>query len=206
MTESKAPFTYPEIGATAGHLPADYDYLKASRIVGVGKDLFNECAETILNWGIQAGAGFYLGNNNRVQVNGENRLGLHWGPFITWAPCRVVYVVDEPNRKGFAYGTIKGHPERGEESFIVSLHPDGKVVFEITAFSRPERWFARLGSSLLRLIQQHVTWKYLDAIHEPMVERNWLCAATKRKYISPDGKSSLLTGSPRSHDQIKRLK
>jgi uncharacterized protein (UPF0548 family) len=30
------------------------------------------------------------------------------------APVRVVYVVDEPTRRGFAYGTLPGHPESGE--------------------------------------------------------------------------------------------
>ena len=30
----------------------------------------------------------------------------HFGPFRVKAPARVVYVIDEPNRKGFAYGTL----------------------------------------------------------------------------------------------------
>ena len=34
---------------------------------------------------------------------------VHLGPVR--APCRVVYVVDEPDRRGFAYGTLPGHPE-----------------------------------------------------------------------------------------------
>lgn len=191
MTGTKARFTYPEVGATKGQLPSGYDYIYATRTVGVGEDLFHECAENILNWGIQKGAGFYLGNNDPVRVDGENRLGLHWGPFITWAICRVVYVVDEPNRKGFAYGTLPGHPESGEESFIVSIQPDGKVVFEIKAFGKPARWFARLGAPLLRFLQQHVTWRYLDAIHEPPIKRNKLRAATKREYNSPDGSASV---------------
>ena len=36
-------------------------------------------------------------------------------------PARVVYVVDEPARRGFAYGTLHGHPESGEEAFLVEL-------------------------------------------------------------------------------------
>jgi uncharacterized protein (UPF0548 family) len=39
------------------------------------------------------------------------------------APCRIVYVIDEPDRRGFAYGTLPGHPERGEEAFIISRRP-----------------------------------------------------------------------------------
>lgn len=57
------------------------------------------------------------------------------------AAVRVVYVVDEPNRKGFAYGTLAQHPESGEESFIVDRTDDGSVWLTITSFSRPSTWY-----------------------------------------------------------------
>ena len=53
------------------------------------------------------------------------------------APCRIIAVVDETARFGFAYGTLPGHPEQGEESFIATLAEDGLVRFGIKAFSRP---------------------------------------------------------------------
>ena len=199
------PFTYSEVGATAGTLPTGYQYLVASRIVGTGQALFDECSETVLTWGIQSGAGLKVANPGRVQADGENRLGLFWGPFKTWANCRVAYVVEEPNRKGFAYGTLPGHPESGEESFIVSLMPNGDVVFEIRAFSKPARWFARLGGPAIRFLQQHVTWRYLDAIHAPRIERNILLAATRRNYSSPDNQATVKTGSPRSSASFSPL-
>jgi uncharacterized protein (UPF0548 family) len=201
--DSTSSFTYPEVGATAGQLPKGYDYLRAQRIVGQGKVLFEECGENILNWGIQKGAGFRLEKSGRVATGAQNRLGLHWGPFQTWAVCQVVYVIDEPKRKGFAYGTLLGHPERGEESFIVSIDDEGLVSFDIVAFSKPARWFAKLGSPLLRFLQQHVTWKYLDAIHHPKIDRNLLLAATKRTYVSPDKSSWVRTGRAKSHVVFK---
>ena len=88
----------------------------------------------------------------------------HLGPFRLWAPCRVVYVVDEPDRKGFANGTVQGHPERGEESVVVSIDEDGEVTFEVTAFSRPVRWFVRLGGPVTKGIQRRMTWRYLEAV------------------------------------------
>jgi len=196
--DSTSSFTYPEVGATAGQLPQGYDYLRAQRIVGQGKVLFEECGEIILNWGIQKGAGFRLEKSGRVATGAQNRLGLHWGPFQTWAVCQVVYVIDEPKRKGFAYGTLPGHPERGEESFIVSINDEGLVSFDILAFSKPARWFAKLGSPLLRFLQQHVTWKYLDAVHPPEINRNLLLAATKRLYVSPDKSSWVKTVGAKS--------
>ena len=35
------------------------------------------------------------------------------GPLTAVAVCRIVAVVDEPDRYGFAYGTLPGHTERG---------------------------------------------------------------------------------------------
>ena len=157
--------TYAEVGATAGELPPGYQHLRASRVVGEGRELFAECAETVLAWGVQLGAGLTVDPGHRVSVGDVNRLELRWGPLRTSAPCEVVYVVDEPDRKGFAYGTLPGHPESGEESFVVSIDEAGTVQFEVTAFSRPARWFARLGGPITRLIQRHVTWRYLEAVH-----------------------------------------
>jgi uncharacterized protein (UPF0548 family) len=195
---------YEELGSTKSVLPAGYEYLFASRRVGYGQDLFEECSKTVLSWGIQSGAGFRVAHRNPVQADQENYLGLHFGLFRTAAPCRVVYVIDEPNRKGFAYGTVQGHPESGEESFIVEIKPDGSVVFEIRAFSRPARWFARLGFLFIRFLQQHVTWKYLDAIHEPVLKRNFVLAATKRSYRSPNGEATVKTGSPKMHSLFEK--
>lgn len=158
-------FTYPEVGATAAELPVGYQHLHASRVVGSGQELFEQCAETVMTWGVQRGAGLTVVPGDRVRVGAENRLGLRLGPVRTWAPCRVVYVVDEPDRKGFAYGTMPGHPECGEESFIVSLDENGTVQFDVTAFSRPASWLARLGGPVTGFVQRRVTWRYLDAVH-----------------------------------------
>jgi len=70
-------------------------------------------------------------------------LGTPWLSLA--APCRIVGVLDEPDSWGFAYGTLPGHPEQGEESFVVSIGGDDVVRFRITAFSRPGEWIARLA-------------------------------------------------------------
>jgi uncharacterized protein (UPF0548 family) len=201
--QAKNPFTYAEVGATATQLPQGYGYLRAQRVVGSGQSLFEECGNKILTWGIQSGAGFRLEKIGQVTENFENRLGLHWGPFQTWAACRVVFVIDESNRKGFAYGTLPGHPERGEESFIISISDEDIVSFDIVAFSKPARWFAKLGSPLLHFLQQHVTWKYLDAVHLPKIKRNHFLAASKRTYVSPDKSSWVRTGGAKLHTDFK---
>ncbi|WP_158864044.1 DUF1990 family protein [Leifsonia sp. AG29] len=92
-------------------------------------------------------------------------LKVPFGPFKVSAPVRVVYVIDEPFRKGFAYGTLHGHPESGEELFMVEHRDDDTVWFVLRAFSRPSNAFYRLGSPVLGMVQRRYTNRYLRALH-----------------------------------------
>ncbi len=47
------------------------------------------------------------------------------------AACRIVTVVAEPDRFGFAYGTLPDHVESGEERFLVERTSDGSVHYEL---------------------------------------------------------------------------
>jgi uncharacterized protein (UPF0548 family) len=77
---------------------------------------------------------------------------------------RIVYVVDEPERFGFGYGTVEGHAERGEEAFIVEQDSDGSVRLRLTIFSRPEHALARLGAPVTRAVQLRATRAYLEGL------------------------------------------
>ncbi len=92
-------------------------------------------------------------------------LGRFWG---VRSPVRVVYVIDEPQRKGFGYGTLPGHPQDGEESFIVSQRDDGSVWLTVRAFSRPSsrKWWAVYPA--LRVAQEILTRRYLRALAVPI--------------------------------------
>jgi uncharacterized protein (UPF0548 family) len=54
----------------------------------------------------------------------EILLRKRFGPLHLKMPDRVVYTIDEPARKGFAFGTLEGHPVSGEAAFIVQRDPD----------------------------------------------------------------------------------
>jgi uncharacterized protein (UPF0548 family) len=84
------------------------------------------------------------------------------------SPVRVVYVIDEPKRKGFAYGTLPGHPEDGEEAFIVSQSDDGSVWLTVRAFSRPSTWYWWALYPALRIMQEYYTRGYLRALAVPI--------------------------------------
>jgi uncharacterized protein (UPF0548 family) len=78
--------------------------------------------------------------------------------------CRVVDVVDEPDRFGFTYGTLSIHPEQGEESFTVVRAHDGTIVFEIVAASRPRHFLARAVPPVAHRLQMAATNRYLAAM------------------------------------------
>lgn len=81
------------------------------------------------------------------------------------APCRVVFIIDEANRRGFAYGTLPGHPVSGEELFLVSYDSrTEEVVAAVTAFSRHATWWSRLGAPVTLAAQRLVTARYLRAL------------------------------------------
>ena len=72
-------------------------------------------------------------------------------------PCRVVYTARpaEARRAAFAYGTLEGHIESGEERFEVSLDPEsGRVYYGVTAFSRPALLMSRFAYPLVRKYQK----------------------------------------------------
>ncbi|HEY0247482.1 MAG TPA: DUF1990 domain-containing protein [Gryllotalpicola sp.] len=87
------------------------------------------------------------------------------GPFTIDAPVRIVYVVDDARRAGFAYGTLAGHPESGEESFVLEHRDDDSVWLTVRSFSRPSSLWWALASPVLQQVQKNMTTKYLRALH-----------------------------------------
>jgi uncharacterized protein (UPF0548 family) len=96
------------------------------------------------------------------------RLRIPFGPVAVSAPVRVIYVVDEPDCRGFAYGTLPGHPERGEEAFLVEQEEDGSVWLTVKAFSRPAHLGWWLVSPVLRVVQARTTARYLRSLNGPL--------------------------------------
>ena len=161
-----APFTYPEVGGTrVGDLPAGYDHVERAHVVGSGRAEFDRAAAAVFRWTAQRGAGLRVQADGPASTPGTvvlmtaglRRLGLD-------IPCRVVWVVDEPDRRGFGYGTLPGHPESGEESFVVSLQPDGRVVYTLRAFSRLATPLSRLGGPVSHRVQTLALDQYVRAV------------------------------------------
>jgi uncharacterized protein (UPF0548 family) len=166
-----AGLTYPEAGATATALPAGYHHVRMQRRIGTGPELFVAAGAAVLAWAAHTGAGLTVAATAPVAAPGTDvLLTAGAGPVRLHAPCRVIYVIDEPRRRGFAYGTLAGHPESGEEAFVVELAADDAVTFVITAFSRPATALSRLAGPLGRQAQRAVTRRYLRALARAVAE------------------------------------
>lgn len=159
-----ADLTYREVGRTRGELPPGYRHLRRQVVVGNGQAGFDRAVQTLTTWEMHRRAGLSVTSSSDVAREGTVailRLGL--GGLAVKAPVRVVYGVNEARRRGFAYGSLPGHPETGEEAFVVELLEDGTVTFTITAFSRPHSLLAKMSGPLGRVVQRRITSRYLRA-------------------------------------------
>ncbi len=161
-----ADLTYREIGATrSDQLPGGYGHVLRDVVVGKGRSAFERAADGLFRWQMHREVGLAPASNAERAVPGAVvvlRAGL--GPLRLSIPCRVVYTEEEDARRGFAYGTLPGHPEQGEEAFLVTLEHNGNVRVRIRAFSRPASPLARAGGAVTRLVQAHVTNRYVAAL------------------------------------------
>jgi uncharacterized protein (UPF0548 family) len=158
-----APPTYAEVGATrADDMPPHYVHDRSR--VGLPTGSFDRAADALHRWQAHRGAGVDVHPGDAPLRPGADVVVVaSVGPVRALAPCRIVYLIDEPDRFGFAYGTLPGHPEQGEEAFVVE-RVGADVSFSIVAFSRPAELLARVGRPVARRVQRRVTHAYLDAI------------------------------------------
>ena len=161
-----APFTYPEVGATQdGPLPPGYHHGEHSSVVGSGRAVFERAAAAVFDWRAQRGAGLQVRASGPASEPGTVVVLTAGLPRLGYdIPCRVVWARTEGNKQGFGYGTLPGHPEAGEEAFVVRLQADGGVVFTTRVFSRLATPLARLGGPVSRAVQHAALTCYVSAI------------------------------------------
>lgn len=157
-----APLTYAAPGATATTPPIGYRSMTFSRILQ--RRDFGSAVEDLMSWRVHQRAGLQVAASSpRVEPGAVLEMRLGVGPLALRIPCRVIYVIDEPERSGFAYGTLPRHPESGEELFLLQRHEDGQIAFTITAFSKAASLPARFGGPATRWLQKTMTRRYLTA-------------------------------------------
>ena len=157
VAQARLPFSYPGAGLTrdSGATPAGYDRDRNRQPLGTGAAAFTAARDAIRAWRMFPPPLATIEPAGIPIVSGEVA-GVVVRAFGVWFlnAARIVYVIDEPRRFGFAYGTLPGHVERGEERFSVEWLDDDTVWYDLKAFSRPGYWGARLARPLTRRLQR----------------------------------------------------
>ena len=159
-----AAFNYEHVGETAHgqHVPG-YGWMERSTTLH--RTDFEAAASDLLRWRLQERAGLRVqASESPLQMDTVVLMRLGIGPLSLRIPCRVVYVIDQPHLRGFAYGTLPGHPEAGEERFVLEQHDDETISLTITAFSRPASRLSRVGGPVTRRVQEVMTVRYLRGL------------------------------------------
>ena len=146
-TRKTDSFSYPEVGATRSEPPQGYSVDHNRTILGNGEGDLERAKQAVREWKMFEVPGLELFYPNTPIEPGLDvaLLARHLG-FYSLNSCRIVYVIDEPFRFGFAYGTLSEHAESGEERFTVELDQDsGEVWYDVFAFSRPGSVLVKVG-------------------------------------------------------------
>jgi uncharacterized protein (UPF0548 family) len=161
-----APLTYAAVGtARTGQMPEGFHRAHRTAVVGSGRADFERAAAAVLDWRAQRGAGLRVRATGPAAVAGTVVVLTAGLPRFGYdIPCRVVWAQTDGDERGFAYGTLPGHPESGEECFLVRLTPDGDVVYEIRVFFRLASRAARLAGPLSLVLQRFATDRYVAAV------------------------------------------
>ncbi|MCA9024908.1 MAG: DUF1990 domain-containing protein [Planctomycetaceae bacterium] len=157
--QAKLDFTYKPVVATATTPPSGFVVDHTRVKLGEGESVYLVAMAAMKRW-----KQFQLGwvdtfppelpiePGNVVAVMGS-AAGFWWTN-----ACRIVHVIDESGpveRFGFAYGTLPGHVECGEERFLVEWdHKSNGVWYDILAFSKPNHPLSRLGYPFVRRLQK----------------------------------------------------
>lgn len=113
-------------------------------------------------WRAHAGARLEITPHDAPLRVGETVIasGPVLGPVYVIIPCRISRVVDSADRFGFTYVTLPGHPECGEETFMLS-RSGADVVLTMSAHSRHAELLTKLGGPISRLVQRRTNHAYI---------------------------------------------
>jgi uncharacterized protein (UPF0548 family) len=151
-------FSYPEIGRSLDGSPAGYNIDHNRVMLGSGEETFCAACAALRSWRMFPAPWTRIDPVNAPIAEGQVVAMLAQVYGLWWLnACRIVYTIDEttPTRRfGFAYGTLPGHVECGEERFSVEWLADDTVWYDLRAFSRPRFWLVKLAKPLARGLQR----------------------------------------------------
>jgi uncharacterized protein (UPF0548 family) len=148
--------SYAAVGATGAVPPAGYNVDHTRLQLGRGAETFAAAKASLRRWD-HFRLDWVETWPPELSIQVGQSMAVIARLFGLWSlnACRIVYVVDEARRFGFAYGTLPEHAESGEERFTVEWRQeDDAVWYDILAFSRPHQLLPRLGYPIARRLQK----------------------------------------------------
>lgn len=158
------PLSAPSMAA--GPPPGYWRYTR-SAVIGQGRETFERAVEATLTWQVLLRSGIAVAASAaRAATTPPTvcRIAIPVAFLRFRGYARVTEVIAEPDRGGFTYATLPGHPVWGEESFVVGIDDGGAVTLTITACSRPHAWYARVGRPVTRRLQLRTASRFLRAL------------------------------------------
>jgi uncharacterized protein (UPF0548 family) len=160
-TAEQDTFSYAEVGATVANIfPTGFNVHHNRIRLGAGMPLFERAYAALEAWKMFELGWVELIHPSQPVAPGRTVLVLaHTFGLYSLSASRVIAMIDKDDgqtwRRGFSYGTLGHHVERGEERFSVEYHhEDDSVWYDLLAFSTPQHWLARLGYPLSRTAQR----------------------------------------------------
>src|SRR5262249_19050375 len=116
--QQERPFTYSAVGSTNGTPPPGFIVDHNSIQLGRGGATYERAVSALKKWQ-QFELGWVTIVPKSVAVEVGATVAVKARAFGTWSlnATRIVYLVNDPERFGFAYGTLPDHVECGEERF-----------------------------------------------------------------------------------------
>jgi uncharacterized protein (UPF0548 family) len=153
---------YPEVGATRrADLPPGYRHLV--RTADLDAPLAS-AAEILMTWGLHERCGLRPEASAPRAASGV-RVALRFAGVLR-IPCQVVWAEEDDAHAGFGYGSMPGHPERGEAAFLLEAAGAERSRFTVRSFSLPGTPAARVGGPLVRVLQARATDRFAAAMRD----------------------------------------
>ena len=159
-------YSYSHVGASRdGVVPEGFSRDHNRIRLGAGGNTWIKAKEALRRWTMfdipwvrlcSPDTPIEMGNTVAIAIQ-------HFG-FWSLNASRIVYLIDESRRFGFAYGTLKEHSESGEERFILEWNEDDSVNYDLFAFSRPNATLAWIALPLARNLQRQFAKQSMAAM------------------------------------------
>ncbi|HEU4870263.1 MAG TPA: DUF1990 domain-containing protein [Pyrinomonadaceae bacterium] len=168
--QQQSDFSYSPTGITRNAAAPGYTMDHNRVRLGSGAQCFDAAVSAIRRWKMfELGWVHLFSDETRIETGATVAVVVNHLGFWSMNACRIVYVVEESRRYGFAYGTLSEHAERGEERFTVEWnHEDDTVWYDLLAFSKAGP-MALLGYPLARRLQKRFARDSKEAMKRAVV-------------------------------------